>query len=218
MNIDIIESLRKKLSEFFEKKELSQNEVAQKLGIEQASLSRFVNGKQSISGENFVKLFTFLDGEMRFPPHLPTIHRIGAHAPVEEVTGDVLPLIPVFLEAGAGPPVEFWRTEPEISIPVLPQYFRSDIRAIEVIGDSMEPTIKKGAIVGVIPLAGTLVDGGIYLVRLPFFGLVVKRVRSDASGGLCLISDNQNYPPRQIPNEGFSDIIVGQVIWVWQSC
>ncbi|MDR1243353.1 MAG: S24/S26 family peptidase [Deltaproteobacteria bacterium] len=76
--------------------------------------------------------------------------------------------------------------------------------------------IKKGSIVGVIPLSEELEEGSIYLVRRPPFSLVVKRVLMGDDGKIVLRSDNKNYPDQPIPNEGYGNIIVGKVIWVWQ--
>lgn len=212
----IIETLRDRVKGLFASGEVSQNALAKTLGVEQASLSRFVNGKSGISGEAFVKLLTYMNGTILYNDS-PTMRGMGKFSSVEPVIGDDLPTIPVFLEAGAGLPVELWQTIPSKVIPILPQYYRRDVRAIEVTGDSMESTIKKGAIVGVVPLESDLVEGGIYLVRRPPFGLVVKRVRADSDGRIILHSDNPTYAPQPIPFEGYEDIIIGQVIWCWQS-
>ncbi len=212
---NIIETLRLRVKDLLDRKEVSQNALAKALEVEQASLSRFVNGKSGISGEAFVKLLTYMNGKITYDEG-PTMHRMGKNAPVEIVTGDDLPLIPVFLEAGAGLPVELWQTAPSKTIPILPQYYRQDVRAVEITGDSMEPTIKKGAIVGVIPLEEELVEGAIYLVRRPPFGLVVKRVRADRDGNIVLYSDNSTYAPQPVPFDGYENIIIGRVIWCWQ--
>ena len=99
---------------------------------------------------------------------------------------------------------------------VLPQYNLPDVRAVKVTGDSMEPTILKGAYVGVIPLDDELEDGGIYLVQRPPFGLVVKRVMQDEDGNIILHSDNHRWKPQKVSNEGYDNIIIGKVVWTWQ--
>ena len=146
----------------------------------------------------------------------PVMRRMACHSPTENVTGDNLHEIPVFEEAGAGLPAEFFSTAPENMIPVLPQYNLPDVRAVKVTGDSMEPTILKGAYVGVIPLDDELEDGGIYLVQRPPFGLVVKRVMQDEDGNIILHSDNPRWKPQKVSNEGYDNIIIGKVVWTWQ--
>lgn len=147
---------------------------------------------------------------------MATIHRMGAHSPVETVEGDTLTSIPVVGEAGAGTPSEFFSCTPESWLPVLPLYFLPDVRAFKVIGDSMEPTIMKGSYVGVVPFSGRLTEGGIYLVDDHDFGMVVKRVRKDRSGTIMLFSDNPSWEPIPMPYEGYDHIIAGEVCWVWQ--
>lgn len=188
------------------------NQLALKAGVEANLITRWKNRQRVPSLQSLIPLMPFLDWSPA-----PTMRRIGQNAPVEIVQGDDLPRIPVILEAGAGNAAELWRTEPSKTISVLPQYYRKDVRAVEVVGDSMEPTIRKGAIVGVIPIEGDLIEGGIYLVHRRHFGLQVKRVRADASGGLVLYSDNPAYAPQPIPQEDdLSALIVGQIIWCWQ--
>lgn len=89
--------------------------------------------------------------------------------------------------------------------------------AFEVDGNSMEPTIKKGAVIGVIPVDGTLNSGEIYLLKRPHFGMLVKRVYM-GKDALILKSDNPDHPPLELPYEGYEadTIILGRVAWIWQ--
>lgn len=150
-------------------------------------------------------------------PAETSIQRLGTYSPVEKVVGDNLPTVPVHLAAGAGQPIDIWNAEPSQNIPVLPRYYHKNIAAVEVLGDSMEPTIKKGAFVGVVPISGDLKEGDVYLVRRPPFGLLVKRVRMNEKGELVLVSDNPAYPPQVVPFDGYNDIIIGHVVWCWQN-
>lgn len=144
------------------------------------------------------------------------IRRVAPHAPNEVVQGDCLPQIPVMGGTGAGDDVELFQATPSYWISVLPQYMvHKDIFGLVVYGDSMEPTIHKGAVVGVIPFDGSFNEGGIYLVQRPPFGRTIKRVKLQ-SGQLVLISDNAAYEPDPLPFEGYEKIILGRVVWVWQ--
>jgi phage repressor protein C with HTH and peptisase S24 domain len=145
----------------------------------------------------------------------PIIRRMDPNAYAEIVQGNDLPTIPVHNIAGAGNERDFWTSEPQRQIPVLPQYYHQNLAAVIIDGNSMEPTIKDGAIVGVIPVT-ELAEGKIYLVRRPPFGLLVKRVRMNEKGEIILCSDNPNYPPIVVPFEGYEDIIIGRVVWCWQ--
>ena len=184
---------------------------ADSCGMNYATLYRWYHEAQVPSLQAIEPLLPFLD----LPP---VIKRIGECASEEAVKGDNLPTIPVFFSAGAGFPVniDIWSTEPEKFIQVLPQYYRKDAVLVEVVGDSMEPTIQNGSFVGVVPFSGRLREGGIYLVNWEPFGLVVKRVRSNKQGEIVLISDNPNYEPQPLPYEGYDNVIIGEVLWYIQ--
>lgn len=213
----IMEQLRDKLNALISSG-VSQADLEKSTGVKQSSISRFARGETGISGESFVRLLPLVQGKVTFEDSSghPTIQRIGKYAPVEIVEGDDLPLIPVRSCAGAGLASEFFSSTPEKMLPVLPQYFLPDVVAIKVTGDSMEPTIQKGAYVGVVPIDGDLVEGAIYLVYKPPFGYLVKRVQASVDG-IILVSDNQKYPPQALPFDGYEKVVIGKVVWVWQT-
>lgn len=146
------------------------------------------------------------------------IRRTGVNAPVEKIEGEDLASIPVMGHTGAGNAVELFSQIPDFWLPVLPQYFRRNVIGLVVDGDSMEPTIHKGAVVGIIPFDGNITEGGIYLVQIPPFGRTIKRIRMGGNGRIVLHSDNPLYEPVVIEPEGYEKIIAGKVIWFWQEC
>jgi len=193
--------------------ERGQSGFSRDCGVPQTSLSRMVLGKTpKPSLETVGAIVDALGPEVFFP----VIKRTGANSPVEQVAGNGLPTVPVFGTTGAGDPQEFWSQEPERQIEVLPQYARPGMVALRVDGDSMEPTISKGAYVGIAPLNGAVSEGGIYLVSVPLFGRVIKRLHLGDGGCIELISDNSKYPPTRLPMEQYESIVIGRVAWVWQ--
>ena len=146
-----------------------------------------------------------------------TIKRPGAHAPTELVNGANLTAIPVIGSTGAGNDVELFSAVPDLWIQVLPQYAHPGVIGLVVAGDSMEPTIFKGAIVGITPYDGSLNPGGIYLIHRPPWGRTLKRVKEGENGQIVLYSDNPQYPPYNLPDEGYEQIIIGKVVWIWQA-
>ena len=144
-----------------------------------------------------------------FPDMLRYLDRLGL-----DVNG--LPTVPVLGTTGAGDPQELFSEKPEFTLEILPQYAHKGSIALRVEGDSMEPTIRKGAYVGIIPIEEDIIEGGIYLVYIPPFGRVVKRVRIRAIGELELYSDNAAYQPLRVPVEQYEKIVLGRVLWVWQ--
>ncbi len=194
-----------------------QQALADKTGIKQNTLSQILNGTTKSPGLNKVGPIIDALGMEAFLDTPATMHRMGANSPVEKVEGSGLPRVPVIGSAGAGAPQEFWSAEPEMMIEVLPQYFRPDMVTLRIEGDSMEPTIQKGAYVGVVKVDGDIEEGGVYLVHIPPFGRVVKRVRAGQGDTIELVSDNAKYPPKAVPLEQYDQIIIGRVAWVWQS-
>ncbi len=189
----------------------SQKAVSEETGIPASTLNGLVKGKANPSIKHYAKL-----AALAYEPEAVAIKRLGVNSPVEEVRGSGLPTVPVFGSTGAGEACEFWSQTPEREIQVLPQYAKPGCIALRVDGDSMEPTIQKGAYVGVVPLNGSVSEGGVYLVNVAPFGRLIKRIRMGEAGSIELISDNRSYPPRSLPLEQYDSVVVGKVVWVWQ--
>ena len=94
---------------------------------------------------------------------------------------------------------------------------RHNLSALKVGGDSMAPTIPKGAVVVVDMSDRELVDGRIFVVNVPDGEIdmaAVKRVRRWEKGkGFVLISDNASYPP-DISLLDWHRLCVGRVVWM----
>jgi phage repressor protein C with HTH and peptisase S24 domain len=83
------------------------------------------------------------------------------------------------------------------------------IEAINVLGDSMEPTLHEGNVVLVDRTQQRWQRGGIFVVAT-IGGLFIKRLQPKADGAVELISDNPAYPPERIES---SDVkILGKVV------
>ena len=193
--------------------ERGQSGFSRDCGVPQTSLSRMVLGKTPKPSLETVGAIVDALGPEAF---FPVIKRTGSNSPVEQVKGSGLPTVPVFGSTGAGDACEFWSQEPERQIEVLPQYAKPGCIALRVEGDSMEPTITRGAYVGVVPLNGSISEGGIYLVNVAPFGRLIKRIRMGDGDSIELVSDNRKYPPKHVPLEQYEAVVVGRVVWVWQ--
>lgn len=186
-------------------------------GIPQPALSKIISRQTKDPGLDSIGKIVDALGEDDLRRCIPVIRRMGGNSPVEHVEGSELPRVPVMGSTGAGEPCEFWTAEPESVIEVLPQYAKPQLVALMVEGESMEPTIKKGSVVGVVPPDGDLTEGGVYLVDVPPFGRVIKRLRIGDKDALELVSDNPAYPPKRLPIEQRERVVVGKVVWVWQN-
>ena len=192
------------------------NRLARYAGVPYQTLSRWANRERTPNVEGLVKLLPFIDWPVR-DKKPAVIQNVTSHAAIEKVVGSDLPVVPVMGCAGAGNPHEdMWDMEPERYIPVLPKYYTSTTRAIEIKGNSMEPTIKDGSIVGIRPMDGPLQEGAIYVVRIPAFGMVCKRVKANGMSGITLISDNPAYDPVEVSIADCEGVFVGKVAWCLQ--
>jgi phage repressor protein C with HTH and peptisase S24 domain len=70
----------------------------------------------------------------------------------------------------------------------------TDLEAINVIGESMEPTLQDGSIVFIDKTQTNVNKNGIFIAETNN-GLFIKRIRTRADGMIELISDNPLYPP-----------------------
>lgn len=86
---------------------------------------------------------------------------------------------------------------------------QKNIEAINVDGESMEPTLKNGSIVFVDRGYNEVSRDGIFVVSTPG-GLFVKRLNRKADGSIELISDNQFYSPEIMSEEEVT--VVGKVV------
>lgn len=100
----------------------------------------------------------------------------------------------------------------------IPQSFASQsLHVVRIDVSSMEPHILKGAYVGIDTARRNVVSGELYGVRLPYEGVVLKRVYVDTQNGkLQLQSENPAHPVVALPLDGHEDHIVGRVVWVLQ--
>lgn len=199
---------------------IPQMEISRRLGVSRSLVTRWLKEKASLLNPPFSEMLKYIDvlglNIHDYLPNTPTISRMGKYSPKDIVKGESLPFVPVLGSTGAGHDIELFNAEPETFIQVLPQYMLPGLAAFRVDGDSMEPTIKCGSYVGVVPFSGDVAEGGIYLVRIPPFGRLIKRLKLGDKGNIVLVSDNKMYSEKTIEYEGYDDIILGRVAWVWQ--
>jgi len=84
-----------------------------------------------------------------------------------------------------------------------------NIEAINVTGDSMEPTLNNGNIIFIDKTKQSVSKDGIYAF-INENGLFVKRIQRRVDGGLDVISDNKEYPIQIVHKEGIN--VLGKVV------
>ena len=102
--------------------------------------------------------------------------------------------------------------------PGLPGRASHNLRAIDVLGDSMEPTIPQDAIIIIDLDDREFINDKIYAVNKDDYGIDlinIKRVKSDWENKvLLLVPDNKKYQV-VIPEMEWFQLCIGRVFWVW---
>ena len=86
---------------------------------------------------------------------------------------------------------------------------KDKIEAIKVVGDSMEDTLKDGAIILIDRNKTDIAGGGLFVVNTPN-GVSVKRLMMNPVSGIDLISDNKIYLPQTVVADEVT--VIGKVI------
>jgi phage repressor protein C with HTH and peptisase S24 domain len=85
----------------------------------------------------------------------------------------------------------------------------TELEAIHVDGESMEPTLQDGSIVFLDRTQTNINKNGIFIAQT-LNGLYIKRIQQRADGMVELISDNTVYPPQAIHPDEVT--IIGKVV------
>lgn len=85
----------------------------------------------------------------------------------------------------------------------------TELEAIHVDGESMEPTLQDGSIVFVDRTQTDIGKNGIFIASTTG-GLFIKRIQQRADGMIELISDNSMYPPQAVASDEV--MIIGKVV------
>ncbi len=136
---------------------------------------------------------------------------------------DEFALVPVYdvtVSAGHGATVDQEQIETQIA-------FRKDwlaqeglqaggLAAVRAVGDSMEPTIRPGALLLIDTTQRQIGIDDVYVLRLDDH-LLAKRLQRLIDGSVRVSSDNKAYIDQTVRKEDVSRLdIIGKVIWVGQ--
>ena len=189
---------------------MTQEQLAQHLGIGKAALSMIETGKAGLSTRNrniLVQDFNtnpeWIDngkGKMfnAEPDFTPYTHRTDKSLPLQSVPlysiEGTAGLVPIFAEGSTTQPINY------IHIPNLPKCDG----AIYVVGDSMYPLLKSGDIILYKQLRDVrdVFWGDMYLLSIDMDGeeyITVKYVqKSEHEGYIRLVSQNQHHADKEI--------------------
>ncbi len=99
----------------------------------------------------------------------------------------------------------------KLSVPL--SYAVPGLKVFQLDSTSMEPLIRKGAYVGVDTTQKQAVSGELYAIRLPYEGLVMKRVFLGPAGELFLRAENPQHPELTLTTDKIGEALAGRVVW-----
>lgn len=207
--------LGKRIKRARESKKLRQDDLAEQVDVKRASITHYENGNQAPSISTLKKISEVLDVPMTyfFDDEIEQNKQIVKNE-LKANLSEYLPYLPDNLQlkdfvvvkkldilAGAGSEGAFDITMLNsngvvaVERRVLGRLNPANIRAIEIIGDSMEPEYTEGDI-ALIDMVNYRYDfvkiAGIYVVRCNE-AVYIKRVEFLPEGGLKLMSLNRDY-------------------------
>ena len=198
------------------KQGVSQQQVADELGVTQAMVSRWEAGKTAIDTDTLGNWLQLLDVSKKEKSMLMRdAQRISEFANKSSRNKSTMLTIPeynVSASAGGG---EFVGFEEVVEYHSLPEKFLPDTNhdrtgIVRINGDSMYPTINSGDYV-VVSLTGKFYEDGIYLIRIDN-SVYCKRLQRRIDG-LFVISDNPAYSEIQIDSDDSDSFqVLGRVI------
>ena len=99
----------------------------------------------------------------------------------------------------------------KLSVPL--SFITPGVKVFQLDSTSMEPLIRKGAFVGIDTVQKQVVSGELYGMRLPYEGLVLKRVFLAPMGEAYLRAENPQHPEMTLPVDKVGEALTGRVVW-----
>ncbi|WP_434626229.1 LexA family transcriptional regulator [Pseudomonas sp. Z1-29] len=220
---------------------LTQEKLAEQLGINQSSVSHYLNGVNPLNTEIAAAFAKILDVPVSdFSPRLAGIIEMVASS---RVTADSFRttwakaariidappreqyvLIPQYLDDNSFVPnvndEHRGLTEGMVFRRGWLQEMGVSFSSLNIVyagDDSMAPHILSGDVVMIDTYKPTLKDGEVYLVRMPDGRTSVRRVAQQISGNWMLRCDNQDkqlFPDELIPSSAAVELpLIGRVVW-----
>lgn len=187
---------------------LSQQEVADYLGISKSYMSKLVSGVMKLRPEHLSQLVSNDKGwntEFLTDSTWDNLES-GKNKIASQQENAGIPLIP--LEAIAGPGTPVYEDEKEFEYYSVPAFRDSDF-LIRVKGDSMTPKFTGGDLVACkkidIKSVYFIQWNRVYVVYTQSQGVMIKRIQpSESEDCIKCVSDNERYAPFDVPK---SDIV-----------
>lgn len=205
----------KKIKDYFAELGMSQSEVADVLGVQQAAVSNQLNGRPfgKNSAAKWSNAFGFrvnwlLTGEgAMFEDGGATAREYNLEEHPELSHDDDIPVIPARLfRAPDIDTYEYVINSPNVErLPPVPHFQKHDMFAT-CPGDAMSPRICRGYLLALrkMPLDVPIVNGEIYVVDTKSNGMFLRRIVDNGDTVTFIAENQQDFPDFDVPR---SDII-----------
>lgn len=197
---------------------LNQTEFGKKIGITMRAVQKWENGESKPQNSTLKSLINTFHVNPDWLLNGTGEMFIGENRQQEVSDIISIPYYPeVSAAAGSGALVYDENTVKhlQISSAIINISTGDNVCLINATGNSMQPVIDDRDLLLVDLSQKLITDEGIYVIRLDTT-LVVKRVQKILNG-IILISDNPQYPPREISADNFNEndaAVIGKVIAV----
>lgn len=194
-----------RLRELRKSKKLSQQIIADMLGVTQATLSGWENEKYEIDNQSLSKLASYFN--------VTTDYLLGRTDEKKERPREKGVRIPVLGCVQAGIPIE--AIEDIIDYEEIPESMakNGEYFALQIRGDSMEPKFSEGDVV-IVRKQESADDGDIAVVLVNGNEATVKKIKRRMDG-IMLIPNNPSYDPMFYSNQEIATLpiaIIGRVV------
>ncbi len=220
----IYEEIGKRIKIERKNRKITQKELAEIVGINnEGTLGTYESGRNRVPIDVLIKitnyfkipLTKFLNFQTQDQTDIDLIPYSNGNNDELSESADIVK-VNVYSIVGAGNFVSFSSYEPIGVIPLLKEFYKKNMVAVKVKGESMEPTIKENGYVGIDIEDKEYIAGKIYAVYLPNEGVAIKRVFINGDD-MILKSDNSMFPDMVIDKKNTDDFsLIGRVICVIQ--
>ena len=199
-----------------ERKGLTHEQVAQALGVSRQAVTRWASGAApTLSNLRRLAELLGVSVSLLTGENIVVIDEKGEPSSRVGETSDLvlIPVLDVYGSCGGGgnpgddlSPVQLIGVSPSAASSWPGVTGVNNLHIIHTLGDSMEPTLKRGSSAVIDKNQTTILADGIYCLQAET-RIFIKRVQ------VTLLSDNKMYPPQTIPREIADTItVVGRLV------
>ncbi len=219
----IYEAIGKRIKIERKNRKITQKELADIVGVNnEGTLGTYESGRNRIPIDVLLRITNYFKIPLTKFLHfndsnidlIPYTHECNNFPDDESVIK-----VSVYSEVGAGNFVDFLSYNPVTELYLKKEFYKKNMSAVKVRGESMSPTIKENGYVGIDINDREYLEGKIYAVRIPDEGIAIKRVfYYKDQGKIILKSDNKNFADRELKTDKIDEdnFIIGRVKWVMQ--